>query len=172
MLGLCLPFCYQFSLSTVVFLPLLLPPFVSNTFLLYYFSLSINFLLLFLVTAVKITIYFFFSFLAAPQHMEFLGQGSHPIYSCDLSRRCVNAGSLTHCAGSVIKPVCQCSQDATNFIASQQKLLCLLIYHNLLQINTDLIPVKCRNFIPLQFHSFCPPLFSVIKHHTLHLYML
>ena len=38
--------------------------------------------------------WFFFSFLAATQHMEFLGQGSDPSHSCS------NPGSLTHSARS------------------------------------------------------------------------
>ena len=43
--------------------------------------------------------FFFFSlFLAAPQHMDLLGQGSDLSHSCNLSHSCGNAGSLTHCA--------------------------------------------------------------------------
>ena len=34
----------------------------------------------------KIFLFFLFSFLAAPRHMEFLGQGSDPSHSCDLSK--------------------------------------------------------------------------------------
>ena len=52
------------------------------------------------------------SFLAAPQHMEFLGQGSDRIHSCDPSHSCINTRSLTHCARSGIKPTSQCSKDA------------------------------------------------------------
>ena len=48
-----------------------------------------------------------------PGHMEFLGQGSDLSYRCDLSHKCSNARSLTHCAGLGIEPVPQCSQDAT-----------------------------------------------------------
>ena len=62
---------------------------------------------------------FFFSFLAAPQHMEFLGQGSDPSHSCDLSRNCGNAGSLIYCAGSGIESTSQCSRNATNPLAPQ-----------------------------------------------------
>ena len=53
-----------------------------------------------------LTFYFFFSFLAALQHMEFLGQGSDPNPGCDNSR------SLTHCARLGIEPESQCSRDA------------------------------------------------------------
>ena len=42
---------------------------------------------------------FFFSFLSTPQHLEFLGQGSDPSYSCDLHCIWSNTRSLTHCAG-------------------------------------------------------------------------
>ena len=50
-----------------------------------------------------------FSFLAAPQHVEFPSQGSDLGHSCNLSRRCGNARSLTHCAGPGIEPVSQCT---------------------------------------------------------------
>lgn len=42
---------------------------------------------------------FLFSFLATLPHMAFLGQGSDPRCSFDLSHSCAIAGSLTHCAG-------------------------------------------------------------------------
>ena len=42
---------------------------------------------------------FFFFFLAAPQPMEFLGQGSDLSHSCNLSCSYSNTGSLTHRAG-------------------------------------------------------------------------
>ena len=45
--------------------------------------------------------------------MEFLDQGSDQSCSCDLSHSCVNAGSLTHCAGPGIETVSHCSQDAS-----------------------------------------------------------
>lgn len=41
------------------------------------------------------------------------------------------------------------------------------IYHNLLQINTNSIPMKCRNSAPPKLHSFCP--ITVI--YMLHLYI-
>ena len=40
----------------------------------------------------------FWSFLAAPQHMELPGQGSDVSHSHNLSHSCGNARSLTHCA--------------------------------------------------------------------------
>lgn len=48
----------------------------------------------------------FFSFLAAPQLMEFPGQGSASSLSCNLSHSCGNAGFLTHCIrlGSNLHP--------------------------------------------------------------------
>ena len=58
-------------------------------------------------------------FLAAPWHMEFLGQRSDLSHSHKLSRSCGNAGSLTHCTG---KPETQCSQDAADRGAPQQEL--------------------------------------------------
>ena len=50
-------------------------------------------------------------------NMEFLGQGS------DLSHRCSNSGSLTHCTMQGIKPVSQHSRDNPDPVAPQQKLL-------------------------------------------------
>ena len=48
----------------------------------------------------EIYLFTYFSFfLAAPWHMEFLGQGSDLSCSCDLDHSCSNARSLTHCAG-------------------------------------------------------------------------
>ena len=47
-----------------------------------------------------------FSFLLGCTHSiwKLLGWGLNPSYSCDLCHSCSNAGSLTHCAGSGIKP--------------------------------------------------------------------
>ena len=59
--------------------------------------------------------------LAAPGHMEFLGQGSDPSHNFDLSCRCSNAGSLTHSAGPEIKPGSQHSQEAAVPTAPQQE---------------------------------------------------
>ena len=50
---------------------------------------------------------FYFSFLATPQHMEFLGHRSDLSLSRDLSRGCSNARSLTHCAGQGTEPASQ-----------------------------------------------------------------
>ena len=61
-------------------------------------------------------------FLATLQHTEFLGQGSDPSCSCNLSHSCGNAGSLTHCARLEIEPVSQGSQDAVNPDGPQQEL--------------------------------------------------
>ena len=54
------------------------------------------------------------SFLAAPQHVEFLGQGADVSHSYDLYQSCGTYGSLTHCAGQGIEPVSQRSRDATD----------------------------------------------------------
>lgn len=62
----------------------------------------------------RITFIFYFPFLAAPQHMEFPGQGWDSSCGCNLSYSCGNAGSLTHRAGPGIQPECQPSQDATD----------------------------------------------------------
>ena len=68
-----------------------------------------------------ITLYFwFFSFfLATPQHIVFLGQGSDRSHSCNLSCSCGNAGSLNNCAVPGIEPVSQCSQDVADPIVPQ-----------------------------------------------------
>ena len=52
----------------------------------------------------------FFLFLAAPRHMEFLGQGSDPGCSCNPSYSWGNTGSLTHCVRLGIKSAPQRSQ--------------------------------------------------------------
>lgn len=66
--------------------------------------------------------FFCCSFLAAPRHVECLGQGSDPSQICDLSRSCSKASSLNHCAGLGIEPPSQWSQDAINSIMPQQEL--------------------------------------------------
>ena len=71
----------------------------------------------------KFFFFFFFLFLAAPWHLEFLGQGSDRSHSCDLSHSGGNARSLTHCARPGIKPVCQRSQDAADPVEPQRELL-------------------------------------------------
>ena len=69
-----------------------------------------------------------FSFLAAPRHMEFMGQGSDPSHSHDLSHSCSNAGSLTHCGRPRIEPVTQHSQDSTDSIVPQEELLYIYLF--------------------------------------------
>ena len=73
---------------------------------------------------VSLGVYFVFCFLflAAPWHMEFLGQGSDPSHSCKPSCICDNSGSLTHCSGPGIEPMSQCPQNASNPIVTQQEL--------------------------------------------------
>ena len=65
--------------------------------------------------------FFFLLFLAAPQHMEFPGQGSDLSRSYNLSCSCGNAGSSSHCAGPGSNPCPSSSQDAAECILSQQK---------------------------------------------------
>ena len=65
----------------------------------------------------------FFLLLAAPWHVEFPGQGSVPIHSCNLCCSCGGAGSLTRCAGSGMEPVSRCCRDIAGSIASQWELL-------------------------------------------------
>ena len=67
--------------------------------------------------------FFFWGGGGAPQHVEFLGQGSDPSHRCDLSCSCSNVASLTHRVGEGIKPVSQRSQDAVDPIVPQQELL-------------------------------------------------
>ena len=51
-----------------------------------------------------------FLFFGFPKHVEFLGQGSDSSHSCDLSRSCSNAGSLTHWVRPGIKPASLCAE--------------------------------------------------------------
>ena len=62
------------------------------------------------------------SFLAAPRHMEFLGQGSDLRHRCHLNHGCGSSGSLTHRVGPGIKPMSQCSQVATDPVVPQWEL--------------------------------------------------
>ena len=66
--------------------------------------------------------FFFFNFLATPQHMEPLSQGLDLSCSCDLCHDCGNARSPAHCAELGIKPVSQRSRDAADPIVPQQEL--------------------------------------------------
>ena len=55
--------------------------------------------------------------------MELPGQGSSPSCRHDPSRSCSNDGSLTHHTRQGIEPSPQCSQDATDPVVPQEKLL-------------------------------------------------
>ena len=65
---------------------------------------------------------FFSSFLATLQEIEFLGQGSDPSCSCNLSHSYGNARSLTHGAGLGIESESYGSLDATDPTAPQWEL--------------------------------------------------
>ena len=76
-------------------------------------------------------LFFFFSlFLAAPRHMEFLGQESNPSCSCNLSHSCSKAEFSTHCTGLGIEPVSLCSQDMANSDVPQRELLVNHFHHS------------------------------------------
>ena len=66
--------------------------------------------------------FFFFFFVAALRHAEFLVQGSDPRYSRDLCCSCGNAGSLTHSAKPRIEPEFQHCRDSANPLALQKEL--------------------------------------------------
>ena len=74
-------------------------------------------------TLVEFFFFLFWSFLAALRHMEFLGQGTDPSCSCNLSCSCGDPGSLTHRARLGIKPAFQCSQDSADPVVPQWELL-------------------------------------------------
>ena len=73
-------------------------------------------------------LYIYFSFLAASWHMKFLGQGSNPGHSHDLSHSCGNTRSLIHCVGPGIEPASQCAQDTANPVLLQGILQTVPIY--------------------------------------------
>ena len=75
----------------------------------------------------KINIYIF-SFLAAPQHMEFPAQGSDLSYSCDLCHSHSNAGSLIHCTRPGIEPVSQRCRDTADLAATQKEFQLIYIF--------------------------------------------
>ena len=91
--------------------------------------------------------------------MEFLGQGSDPSCSFDLSCYCIcsNTGSLTHSTGLGIEPVSQHSQDAANpivplFIKVQSIYdVPISIVH---QINSNIYKYK---YSPFYFPSWSIP---------------
>lgn len=70
-----------------------------------------------------LSLFFFFSFLAALPHTEFPGQGSYPSHSSDLCHSYNNSGSLVHCAGLGIQPLSQLSRDTSDPTAPQRDLL-------------------------------------------------
>ena len=74
------------------------------------------------VSVLQRNFFFFFSFQATPQHMEFPGQGSDPGRSHDQSHSCNNARSLIYCTGPGIEQASQLSQEATSLIAAQREL--------------------------------------------------
>ena len=72
----------------------------------------------------EIRIFFIlFSFLAAPQHMTFLGQGSDLSYSYDLCQSCSNAISFNTLCELGIKPESWCCRDAGDLVVPQWELL-------------------------------------------------
>ena len=56
-------------------------------------------------------------------HMELSGQGSDWSHSLNLSHRCGNTGSLTHCAGQGSNPRPRGSQDAADPIVPHWELM-------------------------------------------------
>jgi len=73
------------------------------------------------------------AFLAAPQHIDFPGQGSGLSHSCHLHCSCDNAWSLTHWARARIQPVSQYSQDTMGPVEPEQALryFYIVTYFNL-----------------------------------------
>ena len=67
--------------------------------------------------------FFFFLFWPPLGIWSSQGQESDLSHSPDLSCRCGNMGSLTHCARARIKPVSQRSQNAADPIAPQWEVL-------------------------------------------------
>ena len=92
---------------------------------------------------------YIFFFLAAPQHMEFLGQGLDPTWG--------NAGSLSHCAGPGIGPSSQCSQDAANPAVPQRELLvsqffsvtCTIVRNEDLELGVQIPDVLPPSSLPI-----------------------
>ena len=76
--------------------------------------------------------FYFLSFLAAPRHTEFPGEGSDLSCIFDLSCSCGNAGSLTHCASQAFQPIprhCQSHCDTAGTLHKPSlSTLCRLNY--------------------------------------------
>ena len=85
--------------------------------------LSIHQLMDIWVVSFLFFLFFFFFFGCSKALWSSLGQGSDPSHRCDLSLSCVNARSLTRCAGLGIEPAFQCSQDAVYPVVPQQEFL-------------------------------------------------
>lgn len=81
-----------------------------------------------------------FFFLAAGQLAVFLGQGSDPSHSRDLSRSCGTTRPLTYCAGLGIKPMSQASQGTAD---PQWELFFFFFWLLLLFTTLTLSPCHC-----------------------------
>ena len=101
--------------------------------------------LYFLFNLINQLIFFFFGY-PIPRHLAIQGQGSDLSHSCDLSRSCGNAGSLTHCARLGIEPVSQTSQEAADLAAPQWELQGLEFLKQTVAILKLLIPLYALKF--------------------------
>ena len=73
-------------------------------------------------------LFFFFSFLATPWHMEFPGQGSDPSHSCNLYCCCNNARSFNPLCRAGDQTCVPALRDATDPVAPEQEILFLNFY--------------------------------------------
>ena len=108
----------------------------------------------------RLLIFFFFflsfvfpPFLAAPEHMEFLGQGSDPSWSWDPSHRCGNARSFTHWARLGIETIIPVLPRHHCFLAPQWELGFRLLSRKGSKVKHFLVPLsfwrRCVHFLLL-----------------------
>ena len=92
-------------------------------------------------------------FPADPWHMKFLGQGSDPSHSDNLSCSCCNTGSLTPCARLGIEPAFQHSQDTADPVVPQWEIWGSDFFHSMCFWKSSLFSFIYYLFA-LHFHSF------------------
>ena len=88
----------------------------------------VSYTLTYILYCKVICVGFYFFFLAALQHIEFLGQGSYLSHSYNLCCSCSNVGSLTPCARPGIESASQHSHDAMDPIEPRWE-LCVGFYY-------------------------------------------
>ena len=91
------------------------------------YSIYILYFIYILFHIISFSLFLFFFFLTAPQHMEFPGQGSDPSRNCDLCHSCSNTGSLLNPLCQAGDRTCRC-RDTVNPVVPQWELLFFIFF--------------------------------------------